>query len=57
MGATWQIHSVQELCVLFLAINGPLFVFGMVFVNVSHECTGRGKWIGWIWRLLSLFNR
>ena len=50
---TWQIHSVQELRVLFFAMHGPLSVFGMVFVNVSHECSGRGMWIGWVWRRLS----
>ena len=51
---TWQIYSVQELSVLFFAMNGSLSVFGMVFVNVSHECTGCGMWIGCIWRWLSL---
>ena len=51
---TCQIHSVQELCVLFFAMIGQLSVFGMVFVNVSHECSGRRMWIRWIWRRLSL---
>ena len=30
-----------ELLVLFFAMNGPLSAFGMIFVNVLHECTGR----------------
>ena len=47
---SWQIHSVQEMRVLLFAMNGPLPVFGMVFVIALHECTGRGMWIGWIWR-------